>query len=146
MTPQLSRRQILEIDALGFGSLAFACLNHQSAQASRRLPRDLSPKPGHFRAPAKAMIMMMQNGGPGQMDLFDPKPELTKYNGKVHSEKVEMFQPGSEQNKLLASPLKLATNRSKNLSASPTFTQRCCINLGSTTQNSRIAITATTKP
>ena len=52
------------------------------------------------------MIMMMQNGGPGQMDLFDPKPELTKFTGKVHTEKVEMFQPGSEGNTLLGSPLK----------------------------------------
>ena len=49
---------------------------------------------------------MMQNGGPGQMDLFDPKPDLTKHSGKVHVEKVEMFQPGSEGNRLLGTPLK----------------------------------------
>lgn len=46
----------------------------------------------------------MQNGGPSQMELFDPKPDLKKYEGKVHGEKVEMFQKGSEGNKLLASP------------------------------------------
>ena len=40
------------------------------------------------------------------MDLFDPKPELTKHSGKVHVEKVEMFQKGSEANKLMATPLK----------------------------------------
>jgi len=40
------------------------------------------------------------------MDLFDPKPDLAKYSGKVYAEKVEMFQKGSEANRLLASPLK----------------------------------------
>ena len=98
----LSRRQILECGALGFGSLAFSSLA-QSAESGRT---DLAPRAPHRNAPAKAMIMMMQNGGPGQMDLFDPKPELTKFTGKVHTEKVEMFQPGSEGNTLLGSPLK----------------------------------------
>jgi hypothetical protein len=38
------------------------------------------------------------------MDLFDPKPELKKRHGMRHSEKVEMFQPGSEANELMGSP------------------------------------------
>jgi hypothetical protein len=67
---------------------------------------DLRPRAAHFSGPAKAVIMLMQNGGPSQMDLFDPKPELTRHNGVVHSERVEMFQLGSEANKLLASPLR----------------------------------------
>jgi len=48
----------------------------------------------------------MQNGGPSQMDLFDPKPALKKYDGRQHSVKVEMFQTGSEQNKLLDTPFR----------------------------------------
>ncbi len=106
-TPQLSRRQILNLGALGFGALAYQAINFPVASAAQtRRADDLTPRTGHFDAPAKAVIMMVQNGGPGQMDLFDPKPELTKHSGKVHAEKVEMFQPGSEGNKLLASPLK----------------------------------------
>ena len=50
--------------------------------------------------------MLMQNGGPGQMELFDPKPDLAKHAGQTFGEKVEMFQKGSEANKLLASPFK----------------------------------------
>src|SRR6185436_6320327 len=46
--------------------------------------------------------MMMQNGGPSQMDLFDPKPELTKNNGKTAN--VETYQLGNSD-KLMASPL-----------------------------------------
>src|SRR5262249_57021803 len=60
----------------------------------------------HLDGPARAVIMLVQNGGPSQMDLFDPKPELTKRDGKTHDVKVEMFQKGSEANKLLASPFR----------------------------------------
>src|SRR3989304_5664084 len=103
--PHLTRRQILEMGAVGFGSLAMAYLaNQDPASASEAgAAYDLSPKPAHFGAPAKAVTMMRQNGGPGQMDLFDPKPELSRFSGKVHAEKVEMFQPGSEGNTLLGS-------------------------------------------
>src|SRR5437588_604719 len=48
----------------------------------------------------------MQNGGPSQMDLFDPKPELTRRDGQVHVDRVETFQRGSEANRLLASPFR----------------------------------------
>ncbi len=106
----ISRRNLLRTSALGFGALAVTCLDQwtevRSARAASELGTNLRARRGHFQAPAKAMIMLMQNGGPGQMDLFDPKPELTKYSGKVYSERVEMFQKGSEANKLMASPLK----------------------------------------
>lgn len=108
MSPRLTRRQVLEMGALGFGSIAMASLTSQeSANASEsNVTHDLSPKAPHYEPRAKAVIMLMQNGGPGQMDLFDPKPELTKFSGKIHPEKVEMFQPGSEGNTLLGTPLK----------------------------------------
>ena len=50
--------------------------------------------------------MLMQNGGPSQMELFDPKPELNRRAGEVYATRVEMFQTGSEANKLLACPFK----------------------------------------
>ncbi len=106
----MTRRQMLETSGLGFGSLALSCLaglvDSPQADASENLALNLRPRSGHFPAPAKAIIMLMQNGGPSQMDLFDPKPQLTKSAGKTYSEKVEMFHKGSEDNKLLASPLK----------------------------------------
>jgi hypothetical protein len=46
--------------------------------------------------------MLMQNGGPSQVDLFDPKPELTKRAGQTMT--VETFQTGNSD-KLMASPL-----------------------------------------
>src|SRR5206468_6638352 len=39
---------------------------------------DLKARQPHFPAKAKAVIQLVQNGGPSQMDLFDPKPALTR--------------------------------------------------------------------
>jgi hypothetical protein len=67
---------------------------------------DLQPRPGHFSGPAKAVILLLQGGGPSQVDLFDPKPELQKRHGQKHPGRVESFQPGSSENRLMASPFR----------------------------------------
>src|SRR5580700_7060679 len=105
----ISRRALLEQSGLGFGSLALTyMLNSQGALASTaakpQIGSGLHPTPGDFPARAKAVIQLVQNGGPGQMDTFDPKPELQKRDGQQYSFKVETFQPGSESNELLGSP------------------------------------------
>ena len=102
----LSRRDMLRLSGLGFGSLALNCLlKDEAARAAKtQTPAfDLRPKAPHFDSPARAVIMLMQNGGPSQMELFEPKPDLEKYHGMQHSLKVEMFQTGSEQNTLMKS-------------------------------------------
>ncbi len=108
----LTRRELLRASGLGFGTLALTYLLHadglpaSDAAKPAREGSDLRPRPGHFPAQARAVIMLMQNGGPSQMDLFDPKPALTRRSGQVHGERVEMFQKGSEANRLLASPFR----------------------------------------
>src|SRR5262245_38258337 len=102
---------MLAVSGLGFGTLALECLLRQRlAQASGPEGSEsrgvFASRPSHFRARAKAVIMLMQNGGPSQMDLFDPKPELARFDGQRHRVKVEMFQSGSESNKLLKSPFR----------------------------------------
>ena len=101
----LSRRALLRASSLGFGSLALSyLLNATEAQAD--VPAiagaDLRPKKPHFAARAKSVIMLVQNGGPSQMDLLDPKPDLNKQAGKTFS--AETFQQGNVD-KLLPSPL-----------------------------------------
>src|SRR5688500_6991400 len=84
----MTRRQMLQASGLGFGSLVLTCLLHDDGLASEPLASasaDLRPRRSHFPARAKAVIMLMQNGGPSQMDLFDSKPELAKFTGKVHA-------------------------------------------------------------
>src|SRR5262245_27193965 len=100
----LTRRALLRLSGMGFGSLALNfLLARESARGASRQAVDLRPKVPHFGPRARAVIMLMQNGGPSQMELFDPKPDLEKYHGKQHSLKVEMFQAGSEQNTLMKS-------------------------------------------
>ena len=41
--------------------------------------RPLAPRPPHFAAKAKSCIFLFMEGGPSHIDLFDPKPELTKH-------------------------------------------------------------------
>jgi len=106
--PLVSRRELLERTGLGLGSLALLQLidstEANGLETATQPAINLREKSPRFQPRAKAVIMMMQNGGPSQMDLFDPKPALREYNGKAHSIKVEMFQSGSEQNVLLGSP------------------------------------------
>src|SRR5438094_10224530 len=88
----LSRRQMLRIGGLGFGSLVLADLMHREGTSAGG---DLRPDKPHAAPRAKAVIMLMQNGGPSQMDLFDPKPELTRRNGQTMT--VETYQMGNSE-------------------------------------------------
>jgi hypothetical protein len=110
MRPQadfaINRRAFLGLYAGGIGSLALAHLAamEEKRPAARRAD-PLAPKKPHHAATAKAVICLFQHGGPSQMDLFDPKPELTKQHGKPHPEKLEVHFH-TQQGKLLASPFK----------------------------------------
>src|SRR5690242_4524565 len=101
----LTRRAFLGRYAGALGPLALA----QLAAAEEHTPATdpLAPKPPHFPAKAKAVICLFQHGGPSQMDLFDPKPELTKQHGKAHPDKLEVHFH-TQQGKLLASPFKFS--------------------------------------
>ena len=108
-----SRRQLLEIAGLGFGTLALTYLLEQEglagamvAQAESTSYNDLKLRPGHFKGAAKSVIQLVQPGGPSQMDLFDPKPELTKRRGQPHPGQVETVMTEKNRNILLASPFK----------------------------------------
>src|SRR6266511_3427072 len=70
-------------------------------------PGPLEPRKSHFSAKAKAVIHLFMNGGPSQMDLFDPKPALDKNHGKRHFEKIagEVENP-QNAGALMRSPFK----------------------------------------
>src|SRR5438105_14667268 len=97
----LSRRAFLGRYAGGLGSLALAHLAAAEARAAERNP--LALKKPHHEPKAKAVICLFQHGGPSQMDLFDPKPELTKRDGQDHPGQLEIHFD-KQAGKLLKSP------------------------------------------
>jgi hypothetical protein len=102
-----SRREFLEHTGFGIGALALEhLLRSDGLLAADGTTSTVRSRPPHFESKAKAMILLVQTGAPSQMDLFDPKPELQKRDGREHSERVEAFQTGSESNKLMASPFR----------------------------------------
>ena len=72
---QLTRRWFLRDCGLGMASLALNSLLTRESQAATKAP--------HFPAKAKRVIYMFHAGAPSQLELFDPKPELTKRDGSL---------------------------------------------------------------
>lgn len=72
-----SRRNFLRNAGGGIGMMALADLLGAS-----EAPGALAPRKPHFPAKAKSVIFLFMEGGPSQMDLFDPKPALQKWHGK----------------------------------------------------------------
>jgi hypothetical protein len=102
---RLNRRAFLGHYAGSLGALALSHLVAEDGNSTRREP--LAPKKPHHPGKAKAVICLFQHGGPSQMDLFDPKPELTRQHGKEHPDKLEVHFH-TQQGKLLGSPFKFA--------------------------------------
>lgn len=77
--------QMLSGDYFGDSNLMAA----ESDASGQNGMYDLRPKPVHHPATAKSVIQLFMNGGPSQMDLFDPKPLLNKMDGKPYPGNVE---------------------------------------------------------
>src|ERR1700710_1383103 len=77
-----SRRSFSRDAAGGIGTIALANLLKQEGLAATVPANPLAPRPPHFAPKAKNIIFMFMEGGPSQLDLFDPKPELAKWDGK----------------------------------------------------------------
>ena len=92
----LNRRQWLSRSANGFGALAAVSLMSDEARAAS----SLAPRKPHFRPKAKNIIFLYMDGGPSQVDTFDPKPRLAKENGKPFAMKKEPTQFNDNGNTL----------------------------------------------
>ena len=80
-SPFLSRRTMLQRSAGGFGYLAMAGLLAEE-QAKAAVLNPLAAKQPHFPARAKRIVFLFMKGGPSHVDTFDPKPLLTRDDGK----------------------------------------------------------------
>jgi hypothetical protein len=92
----LSRRDFLRQSGAGFGMLGLSYLLQSNAHAAAGGEAPLAKALSHA-AKAKRCIFLFMVGGPSQVDLYDPKPELSKLDGKplpesfgkIHSQFVE---------------------------------------------------------
>lgn len=75
----LDRRQMLGRLAGGFGAVGLAALLNEAAGAESTAAGRSLP---HLEPRAKRVIFLFMNGGPSQIDTFDPKPELVRWEGK----------------------------------------------------------------
>ncbi|MGH9663629.1 MAG: DUF1501 domain-containing protein [Bryobacteraceae bacterium] len=105
----LTRREMIREAGGGFGAIALASMLSQgnaSGATSGSIGRnvyDLTPKQPHFAPKAKRAIFIYISGGPSTIDMFDPKPVLTKYDGKPAPFEIKgRALNGSQQ--IMASP------------------------------------------
>jgi hypothetical protein len=81
----ITRRHFFKECGIGLGAIALASLLNEKLAAAPQGTRGanpLAPRQPHFPARARQVIYLFQAGAPSQLDLFDYKPELVKYNGK----------------------------------------------------------------
>src|SRR5688572_26375443 len=108
-----SRRHFLASSAMGVGSVALAwLLNEERLLAEPAKPAlepakfDLLPKTPHSKPRATAMISLWMQGGPSHLDLFDPKPEMARYDGKKFPGEIKYDNAAQASATVLASPWK----------------------------------------
>ncbi len=79
----ITRRHFLSDCGIGLGKVALAGLLADGAVSrAAAAVNPMQTKPGHFPGKAKAVIHLFMAGAPSHLDLFDPKPELTRMDGK----------------------------------------------------------------
>src|SRR5436190_2218813 len=107
-----SRRDFLYQAGGGFGALALTGLLQRDgllgAEPQKPAVAPFAPKAPHFPAKAERVLFLFMEGGPSHIDLFDPKPELTRLNGQKlpPSFGTVMTPMGTGGNNLLASKRK----------------------------------------
>lgn len=109
-----ARRHFLATSAMGLGSQAMAWLLNREASGEPAKPPleprsfDLLPKAPHRPARARAMISLFMQGGPSHIDLFDPKPELQRLDGKPFPGNIKYDNAAQASSKCLGSPWKFS--------------------------------------
>ena len=119
----LTRRDMLRRCACGFGAAAFAGMLGNLARAAGSAgaasggDRACGPQ---FRPSARSVIFLYMDGGPSQMDTFDPKPELARWDGRPFPMAMEATQ-FNDNGATLASPWEFTRHGESGLPVSSLF-------------------------
>src|SRR5262245_53678488 len=118
----ISRRSFLRQAGFGFGAVALSALwNSQESIGSERSGSDpLEPRQPHFQPRAKNIIYLYMDGGPSQVDTFDPKPRLAAESGQPFAMKIEPTQFNNNGN-TFGSPWKFAQHGQSGIPVSELF-------------------------
>ena len=81
-TNPIARRWFLQQCGLGLGAMSLAHLSAGETRAST-IDNPLAPRPPHFPSKIKSVIYLFMAGGPSHLELFDHKPGLAKWDGKL---------------------------------------------------------------
>ena len=111
-----SRRHFMRASAFNLGRAVALpwLLNQDGLLAAPVRPElqptsfDLNPRQPKQPARARAMISLFMIGGPSHMDLFDPKPELTRYHLQKFPGEVKYDNAAEASNKVFGSPWKFS--------------------------------------
>jgi hypothetical protein len=110
-----TRRHFLSQQAMGLGGLALAWLLKQDGALAvppkpllERPTFDLKPRTAAREPQARAMISMFMQGGPSHIDLFDPKPELSKRHLQTFTGDIQYDNAAEASAKLFGTPWKFA--------------------------------------
>ena len=81
---QTTRRQLFKECGVGLGKIALASLlvGERDTFGSPAIDNPLFPRQPHFAAKAKRVIYLFMAGAPSQLDLFENKPALVKFDGQ----------------------------------------------------------------
>lgn len=83
-----TRRHFFGQCTAGLGSIALASLLNDGKIYADTQTNAFTPKPTHFAPKAKRVIYLFMAGGPSQLELYDYKPTLTKFNGQSPTESM----------------------------------------------------------
>ena len=119
-----SRREMLQRCASGFGAVALTALQCDRAFAAETPDLGAAGHGPHHQPRAKNVIFLYMDGGPSQVDTFDPKPALDKHNGKDPGQLFDV-EPTQFNNNgtVLASPWKFRQYGESGIPVSELFPQ-----------------------
>jgi hypothetical protein len=123
----LTRRELFARGGMGFGMLGLASVLGQAglggleAVAASTDVMPLAPRKPPLEAKAERVVHLFMNGGPSQVDTFDPKPALTKYHGKPLP--VQNLRTERKTGAAMGSPFKFAKYGKSGIEVSELFTK-----------------------
>jgi len=85
---EITRRTLFRQIGYGIGGVALSSLLAGEAFAQQTPKDPMAPHPGHFKGKAKNVIYLFMAGAPSQIDMFDYKPTLQKFDGQVCPEEI----------------------------------------------------------